>query len=99
MKFDFDKIFSFSYMGKLCHLQNSILLLWYKDTFIDSYCLLQIDYVSFCLSLLGVDSVFYITTYERMHNNFFLFKFSQLKVIDSQKLLNQLLSNLQHLLG
>ena len=46
MKFDFDKIFSLSYMGKLCHLQNFLLLLWYKDTFIDSYCLLQIDYVS-----------------------------------------------------
>ena len=99
MKFDFDKIFSFSYMGKLCCLQNSILLLWYKDTFIDIYCLLQIDYASFCLSLLGVDSVLYITTYETMHNILFLLKFSWLKVIDSQKLLNQLLSNLQHLLG
>ena len=31
-----------------------------KDTFIDSYCLLQIDYASFCLSLLWVDSVLYI---------------------------------------
>ena len=31
-----------------------------KDTFIDSYCLLQIDYASFHLSLLRVDSVFYI---------------------------------------
>ena len=60
MKFDFDKIFSLSYMRKLCHLQNFILLLWYKDTFIDSYCLLQIDYASFHLRLLWVDSVFYI---------------------------------------
>ena len=57
MKFHFGKIFSFSYMGKLCHLQNFVLLLWYKDTFIDSYCLLQIDYASFHLSLLWVDSV------------------------------------------
>ena len=62
MKFDFDKIFSLSYMGKLCHLQNFILLLLYKDTFIDSYCLLQIDYVSFHFSLLWVDSVFYINS-------------------------------------
>ena len=31
-----------------------------KDTFIDSYCLLHIDYVSFHLSLLWVDSVLYI---------------------------------------
>ena len=31
-----------------------------KDTFIDSYCLLQIDYASFYLSLLWVDSVLYI---------------------------------------
>ena len=31
-----------------------------KDTFIHSYCLLQIDYASFHLSLLRVDSVFYI---------------------------------------
>ena len=52
MKFDFDKIFSLSYMETLCHLQNFTLLLWYKDTSIDSYCLLQIDYASFCLSLL-----------------------------------------------
>ena len=47
MKSDFDKIFSLSYMGKVCHLLNSVLLLSNKDTFIDSYCLLQIDYVSF----------------------------------------------------
>ena len=60
IKFDFDKIFSLTYMGKLCHLQNSVLLLWYKDTFIDSYCLLQIDYESFHLILLWVDSVLYI---------------------------------------
>ena len=60
MKFDFDKIFSLSYMGKLCCLQNFMLLLWYRDTFIDSYCLLQIDYASFGLSLLWVDSVLYI---------------------------------------
>ena len=99
MKFDFDKIFSLSYMGKLCHLQNTILLLWYKDTITDSYCLLQIDYLSFCSSLLWVDSILNITTYETMDNILFLLKFSQLKVIDSQKLLNQLLSNLQHLLG
>ena len=33
-----------------------------KDTFIDSYCLLQIDYASFCLSLLWVDSVLYINS-------------------------------------
>ena len=52
MKFDFDKIFSLSYMGKLCCLQNFILLLSYKDTLIDSYCLLQIDYASLDLSLL-----------------------------------------------
>ena len=31
-----------------------------KDTFIDSYCLLLIDYASFCLSLLWIDSVLYI---------------------------------------
>ena len=60
MKFDFNKIFSLNYMRKLCLVQNFILLLWYKDTFIDSYCLLQIDYVSFHLSLLWVDSVLYI---------------------------------------
>ena len=60
MKFDFDKIFSLSYMGKLCHLQNFILLLRYKDTLIDSYCLLQINYASFHLNLLWVDSVLYI---------------------------------------
>ena len=75
MKFDFDKIFSLSYMGKLCHLQNFILLLWYKDTFIDSYYLLQIDYTSHHLSLLWVDHVLYITTYETMHNILFLLKF------------------------
>ena len=75
MKCDFDKIFSLSHVGKLCHLQNFVLLLRYKDTFIDSYCLLQIDYVSFCLSLLWVDSVLYITTYETMHNILFLVKF------------------------
>ena len=51
MKFDFDKIFSLSYMGKLCHLQNFILLLCYRYTFIGSYCLLEIDYESFHLSL------------------------------------------------
>ena len=99
MKFDFDKIFSLSYMGKLCHLQNFILLLWYKDTFIDSYCLFQIDYGSFHLSLLWIDSVLFRTTYETMDNILFLLKFSQLNVIDSWKLLNWLLSNLQHLLG
>ena len=60
MKFDFDKIFSLSYMGKLCFLQNFILLLCKMDTFIDSYCLLPIDYASFHLSLLWVDSVLYI---------------------------------------
>ena len=60
MKFYFDKIFSLSYMGKICYLQNFILLLWYKDSFIDSYCLLQIDYASFHSSLLWVESVFYI---------------------------------------
>ena len=60
MKFDFDKSLSLSYIGKLCHLQNFVLLLRYKDTFIDKYCLLQIDYESFCLSLLWVDSVLYI---------------------------------------
>ena len=60
MKFDFDKIFSLSYMGKLCHLKNFILLLSYKDTFIDSYCLLQYDYAYFCLCLLWVESVLYI---------------------------------------
>ena len=47
MKFDFDKIFSLSYMEKLWCLQNFVLLLWYKDTFIDSYCLLQNNYGSF----------------------------------------------------
>ena len=47
MKFDSDKIFSLSYIGKLSHLQNFVLLLCYEDTFIDSYCLLQIDYASF----------------------------------------------------
>ena len=31
-----------------------------KDTFIDNYCLFQIDYASFYLSLLRDDSVFYI---------------------------------------
>ena len=60
MKFYFDKIFSLSYVGNLCHLQNFVLLLQYKDTFIDNYCLLQIDYASFHLSLLWVDSVLYI---------------------------------------
>ena len=60
MKFDFDKIFSLSYIGKLCHLQNFILLFCYKDIFIDSYCLLQIDYESFHSSLLRVNSVLYI---------------------------------------
>ena len=60
MKFGCDKIFSLSYMGKFCHLQNFILLLSYKDTFVDSFCLLQIDYASFHLSLLWVDSVLYI---------------------------------------
>ena len=60
MKSDFDKIFSLSYMAKLCHLQNFVLLLSYKDTFKDNYCLLQIDYASFHLSLLWVDSVLYI---------------------------------------
>ena len=99
MKFDFDNIFSLSYMQKLCHLQNCVLLLWYKDTFIDTYCLLQTHYASFHLSLLWVDSVLNITTYETMHNILFLWKFSQLKVIDSRKVLNWLLSNLQHLLG
>ena len=47
-------------MGKLCHLQNFILLLSYNDTFIDSYCLLQCDYTYFHLNLLWVDSVVYI---------------------------------------
>ena len=51
----------------------------------DSYCLLQIDYASFHLSLLWVDSVLYITTYETMHNILFLLKLSKLKVINSQK--------------
>ena len=60
IKFDFENIFSFSYMGKLCCLQNFVLLLWYKDTLIDSYCLLQIDYAYFCLCLSWFDSVFYI---------------------------------------
>ena len=60
MKFDFDKIFSLSYIGKLSHLQNFILLLCYEDTFIDSYCLLQIDYASFHFCLLWVESVLYI---------------------------------------
>ena len=60
MKFDFKKIFSLSYMGKLCCLQNVLLLLWYKYTFIDSYCLLQYDYIYFHLCLLWVDSVIYI---------------------------------------
>ena len=32
-----------------------------KDTFIDSYCLLENDYTSFHLSLLWVDSVLYIS--------------------------------------
>ena len=54
----------------------------------DSYCLLQIDYASFCLSLLWVDSVLYITTYETMDNILFLLKFFQLKVIDCGKLLH-----------
>ena len=31
-----------------------------KNTFIDNYCLFQIDYASFCLSLIWVDSVLYI---------------------------------------
>ena len=52
MKLYFDKIFSLSYMGKLCNVQNFILLLWYKDTFIDSYCLLQIDYSNFFFELI-----------------------------------------------
>ena len=52
MKFDFEKIFSLSYMGKLCNVQNFVLLLWYKDTFIDSYCLLQIDYSNFFFELI-----------------------------------------------
>ena len=60
MKFYFDKIFSLSYMGKICHLLYFLLLLWYKDSFIDSYCLLQIDYASFPLSLSWVESVLYI---------------------------------------
>ena len=37
MKFDFDKIFSLSYMGRLCHLQNFVLLLSYKEIII-VYC-------------------------------------------------------------
>ena len=47
-------------MGTFCHLQNVVLLLWYKDTFIDSYCLLQNDYTYFHLCLLWVESVLYI---------------------------------------
>ena len=61
IKFDFDKIFSLSYMGKLCQVQNFVLLLLYKDTFIDSYCLLEIYYASFHLSLLWVGNALYIT--------------------------------------
>ena len=60
MKFDFDKIFSLSYIGKLSHLKNFILLICYKDTFIDSYSLLQIDCESFHFCLLWVESVLYI---------------------------------------
>ena len=33
-----------------------------KDTVIYSYCLLQIDYASFCLSLIWVESVLYINS-------------------------------------
>ena len=51
MKIDFEKIFSLSYMEKLCDLQNFILLLSYKDTLKENFCLLQIDYASFHLSL------------------------------------------------
>ena len=57
MKFEFDKSFSLSDMGKLCHVQNFILFLSYNDTFIDSYCLLQCDYTYFNLNLLQADSV------------------------------------------
>ena len=45
----------------------------------DSYCLLQIDYASLHLSLLWVDSVLYITTYETMHNILFPLKIVQTK--------------------
>ena len=61
MKFYFDKIFSLSYVGNLCCLQNFVLPFQYKDTFIDNYCLLQSDYASFHLSLLWVDSVLHIS--------------------------------------